>query len=468
MPDTALDRTRIPLMTLAWPIFMENFLRTSLMSVDTFMLTRFSEKAVAAMSLVNQIAFFIQLLYMMAAIGASILISQNLGAGKRREAGLVGVGSLILILAVSIVLSAVTALITGPILHLYGLDPEVERYGRQFLMIYGGLSVFMAVNIGQASILRAWGHPKVPMIVNVIALALTVSGNALSLFGPFGFPVLGVVGVAFSTVISQAAACVIFTVIIKRKKDIELPLSRFRRVPGSVYKAVLSVGVPTAGENLSYNVAQIVILSMISKMGTEALAAYGILIAVLRYIFIPGISIGSAGQIKVGYFVGAGRPRDAAGRVYRYFAVGFIISLTAAIAVNAFKRPILGLFSGEEDLIALCAAVLLVALAHEPARNFNTIINPALKGAGDVKFPVYVGIAGMWVIGVFGAWLLGIRLSMGLVGVWIAMAVDEWARGIFMFLRWRSGAWQKKAFVQVEDETAIAAALSEVEQKEGM
>ena len=67
MTQTTIDRTRIPLLRLAWPIFVENLLRTSLMSVDTFMLSRYSQKAVAAMSLVNQFAFFIQLLYMMAA-----------------------------------------------------------------------------------------------------------------------------------------------------------------------------------------------------------------------------------------------------------------------------------------------------------------------------------------------------------------------------------------------------------------
>jgi Na+-driven multidrug efflux pump len=93
MTLTALDKTRIPLMKLAWPIFVENMLRTSLMSVDTFMLSRYSEKAVAAMSLVNNFAFFIQLLYMMVGIGASILISQNLGAGRRREAGQAGIGA---------------------------------------------------------------------------------------------------------------------------------------------------------------------------------------------------------------------------------------------------------------------------------------------------------------------------------------------------------------------------------------
>ena len=127
------------------------------------------------------------------------------------------------------------------------------------------------------------------------------------------------------------------------------------RIPRSVYKSVLAVGVPTAGENVSYNVSQIVILSMVARMGTEALATYGILIAVLRYVFMPGISIGSAGQIKVGYFVGAGRPEEAEGRVYKYFAIGFLISLVVVLAINAFKRPILGVFSASESLVGLAA-----------------------------------------------------------------------------------------------------------------
>ncbi len=467
LPRT-IDRSRISLVTLAWPIFVENFLRTSLMSVDTFMLSRYSEKAVAAMSLVNQFAFFIQLLYMMAAIGASILISQNLGAGRRRDAGLVGVGSLGLILALSLAVSAAVALAARPVLGLYQLDPEVERYGRQFLVIYGGLSAFMAFNIGQASILRAWGHARDPMMVNITALVLTVAGNALCLFGPFGFPVLGVAGVAASTVTSQAVACGLYALIIRRRREIELPYAEIRRVPPRVYRSLVSVGVPTAGENLSYNVSQIVTLSMVARMGTQALATFGILISVLRYVFIVGVSIGSAAQIKVGYLAGAGRHDEARGRVYRYFALGFGVSLALILLINVLKGPVLRVFSGDESLVGLAATVLIVAMVHEPARNFNTIINPSLKGAGDVKFPVTVGIIGMWCVGVVGAWLLGIRLGLGLVGVWIAMATDEWTRGLAVLLRWRSGAWKNKTLLDPADEEVVAPALSAVEQTEGM
>lgn len=439
------DRAQISLLHLAWPIFVENILRTSVMSVDTLMLSRYSEKAVAAMSLVNQFAFFMQLLYMTVSTGASILIAQNLGAGRRRNAGLVGVASLALVVAFSIVVSAVFAVGTGPLLGLYSLDPEVAHYGRQFLALYGGLSFFMALNTAQASILRAWGYTRDPMLFNVLCLVVTVVGDALCLFGPFGLPVLGVTGVAASTVLGQAVACGLAALAIRRRRDLALPMRELARIPLRLYREILAIGVPTAGENISYNVSQIAIMAMLSTLGATPLATYGILLAVLRYVFMPGVSIGTGAQIKVGYLVGAGRHDEAKRRVYRYFALAVACSLTGVLLVQVLHRPLLALFSDDPDIVALASTVLIVAIVYEPGRNFNTVIIPALKGAGDVRFPVYVGTVSIWCVGVAGAWLFGIRLGGGLAAVWIAMAADEWLRGLVMFLRWRSGVWQRYA-----------------------
>lgn len=457
-------RPPLRLFHLAWPIMVENLLRVSLMSVDTVMLGHYSAKAVAAMSLVNQFAFFIQLLYMLVSTGASILIAQNLGAGRRREAGLIGVGSLVLMLALSLVVSAAFALGSSWLVGLYQLEPLVAGYGRQFLALYGGLSFLMALNIGQASILRAWGYSRDPMLVNVLALFMTVGGNALCLFGPFGFPVLGVVGVAASTVVSQAVATVLSFWLIRRRAELELPLHEALRIPPRVYRSMLAVGVPTTGENLSYNLSQIAILAMLSRLGTASLAAYGILLAVLRYVFMPGASIGAGAQIKVGYLVGAERYDEAKRSVYRAFAVAFCFSLVAVLLVQWLHRPILALFTDDPEVLGLAGAVLVVALVHEPGRNFNTVIIPALKGSGDVRFPVYVGMASMWGVGVVGAWIIGVRLGYGLPGVWAAMAADEWLRGGVMFLRWRSDAWRSKALLGAEE----GGALSAIEVAEGL
>jgi putative MATE family efflux protein len=437
------DHAKISLLHLAWPILVENILRTSVMSVDTLMLSHYSEKAVAAMSLVNQFGFFIQLLYMTVSSGASILIAQDLGAGRRRNAGQIGVASLALVVAFSVVVSAAFAIGTGPLIGLYGLEPEVARYACQFLALYGGLSFFMALNTAQSSILRAWGHTRDPMLVNVTCLVVTVLGNALCLFGPFGLPVLGVTGVAASTVFGQVVACVLCALAIRRRRDLALPMRELRRIPRSLYRAILAIGVPTVGENISYNLSQIAIMAMLSTLGSAPLATYGILLAILRYVFMPGASIGTAAQIKVGYLVGAGRHAEAKRRVYRYFGLASAFSLTGVLVVQLFRHSMLASFTDDPAIVALASAVLIVAIVHEPGRNFNTVFIPALKGVGDVRFPVYVGVLSMWCVGVAGAWLFGIHFGGGLPVVWIAMAADEWLRGLVMFYRWRSGVWQR-------------------------
>jgi putative MATE family efflux protein len=453
---SSLDYSRIPLARLAWPLLVENILRISLMSVDTLMLGRFSPEAVAAMSVATQLGFFIQLLYTMVSVGSSVLITQNLGAGRPRQASHYGVASLVLILVLSLVVSALMVVGGGSMIDLYGLDPQVARYARQFLTVYCGLSFFMAINVGQSSILRSWGHVRDPMLVNVFCLLLTVGGNALCLFGPFGLPVLGVTGVAASTVASQAVACGLSAWMIHRR-GLELPFRVALRLPGHLYRSILAVGILTAGENMSWCLSQIAILAMLSGMGTVALTTYGTLMAVLRYIFMPGSSIGAATQILVGYLVGARRYGEATSRVYRYFATGFVISLVLVVALQVLHRPILGLFSRDPQVVALAASALLVAVVHEPGRNLNTIVIPGLKGAGDVRFAVSVGVASMWGLGVPGAWLLGVRLGLGVVGVWVAMAAEEWIRGIAMLLRWRAGAWQRMTLVSRGDQGPVAA-----------
>jgi len=442
------DESGISITALGRPIFLENIVRTSLLVVDQFMLNRFSEKAAAAMSSVNQLSFFIQLLYTMVATGVTILVSQCLGAGKKEEAGKAALAGMIAVMAFSAILSVSVAVAAGPIIGLYAMEPEVGSMAARFLTIYGAGSFFMAMNIAQASVLRAYGHASDAMVANVAALGVTIAGNAVSLYGPFGLPVLGISGVAASNVFGQFVAFWIMGLRVRRHEEILLRWGESRSLPARAYLSVLKVGVPTAGENLSYNCAQIVVVSFIARMGTQTLAAYGLVVSLSRYIFITGVSIGSAAQIKVGYLVGAGKPDEAYRRVWRYFAFGFIVSAVLACCMNLVKYPLLRLFTADPAVVAAAAGALLISIVQEPGRSFNTIVLPALKGSGDTLYPVVVGIAFQWGVGVSLAWLFGIELGYGLAGVWMAMACDEWCRGMMNSLRWKSGAWRSKILVQ--------------------
>jgi putative MATE family efflux protein len=444
------DKYKIPLTVLVLPMFVENLIRTSLLLVDQLMLNRFSEKAAAAMSSVNQFSYFIQLLYLLVAAGVSILVSQGLGAGRREEAGRTATAGMIIMTAFALAISVAVLLLARPILGLYALEDDVRAMAIRFLAIYGAGSFFMAMNIAQANILRAYGHAADAMAVNVAALAVTILGNAVSLYGLFGLPVTGITGVAVSNVAGQFAAFWLMALRIRSRREIKLVWRDSRSIPRRVFSSILKVGVPTAGENLSYNFAQIIIVSFIARLGTQALAAYGLALSLSRYVSITGLSIGNAAQIKVGYLVGADRQDEAYRRVWRYFALGFCLSIAAVLALNLAKGPVLAFFTEDRAIVAYAAAALLVALVLEPGRNLNTIIIPALKGSGDTLFPVLVGICFQWGIGVSFAWLFGLKLGLGLAGIWIALSCDEWSRGIVMALRWRSGAWRSKVLIRSE------------------
>ena len=446
-PLVKTDCTKISMFHLTLPILIENVLRVSLSSVDVLMLSFYSEKAVAAVGLINQFAFFLQLLYLMVAIGASILISQNLGAGRTKDAGMISLGSITLGLVFSVVLSIGMCFSAEPVLRLYHLDPEVKNYALRFLIIYSCGSVFVALGMIQGTILRTHGHTKTPMIVNMVANVINIIGNYLFIFGPFGIPVLGVTGVALSTVFSQGVACLVMVYCIRSHRNIEIPWRKILQVPRSIYRQILAIGIPTAGENLSYNIGQIVIMGIVASIGTKAMAATVYSFTLLRFVFITSISIGNAAQIKVGYFVGAGRPEDAYLKVYRYFLTGVAVSLSLVITVNLLQVPLMKMFTTDITTLHFISQIFLVALVLEPGRNFNVIIIPALKGAGDIRFPVYIGIIFMWGIGVLFAYIFGVTFGWGLIGVWTAMACDEWIRGSVMLLRWRSGGWRNKLLI---------------------
>jgi putative MATE family efflux protein len=449
------DRVNLPLMHFAWPIMIENIIRVAITSADVFMLSYYSEEAVAATGVITQLVFFINLLYLMVASGASILISQNLGARNAAAAGRVAQGSVMLLGAFSVILSAALCLGAESLIGFYRLDTRVHAYALEYFVIYSAGSVFVALCMVLATIIRSYGHSRGPMLVNVVAMALNVCGNYLFIFRGasgglreiFGINISVIQGVALSTIASQVAAAAILYAMMRRRKDIELEKGGLFKVPSAVYRRILAVGVPTAGENLSYNLGQIIIMRMVSALGTEAMAAFVYAITVLRFVFITSISIGSAVQIKVGYFVGAKMADIAQRKVYRYFLSGMAVSTAAVLAVKLLQFPIINAFTQNQSIHAMAFGVLLVALFHEPGRNFNVIIIPALKGAGDVRYPVYVGMLFMWGVGVTLAYLLGIALGWGLVGICVAMAVDEWSRGLVIFFRWRGGRWKGKALV---------------------
>ncbi|UXC33507.1 MULTISPECIES: MATE family efflux transporter [Bacillus] len=440
------EKTHPSLFALTWPIFIEISLYMLMGSADTLMLSQYSDNSVAAVGVSNQLLNLLIVMFSFITTGTTIVIAQLLGADRKQEATQVAYVSLGTNFLISFVISLLMFMLAVPILHMMGLSSELMPDAAVFLQIVGLLSFIQALIMTYSAILKSYGYTRDTMYVTIGMNLLNVAGNYLVIFGPFGFPVLGVMGVAFSTSLARLIGLMAMILIVRRRIGLRFSLKSMFHIQRTHLKKLLKIGIPSAGEQLSYNGSQMIITLFITFMGTQALAAKVYTQNLMMFIMLFGAAISQGTQILIGRHIGAKEFDAAYRRCMKSLYWAIAISLLSSTALSLSSTHLLTLFTSNHEIIQIAATLLLLTIILEPGRSFNMVIINSLRAAGDAKFPVYMAMISMWGIGLPIAYLLGIQLEMGLIGVWISFIVDEWVRGIFMYRRWRSRVWTEYRF----------------------
>jgi putative MATE family efflux protein len=447
MSLTRQDR-KMTLFALTWPIFIEVMLHMLMGSADTLMLSQYSDNAVAAVGVSNQILFLIIVMFGFIATGTTILVAQYLGANNYKNAKEISSVSLSANLLISIIISVVIVIASEDILLLMNLPRELLPEATVYLQLVGGFSFIQALIMTASAILKSYGYTKDTMYITIGMNIIHIIGNYLFIFGPFGLPVLGVPGVAISTVVSRIIGLLVILYVLKQRVHFTINFKELLKLPTHHIKNLLHIGVPTAGEQLSYNTSQMVITFFITMLGTEALTTKIYTQNLMMFIMLFSLAVSQGTQILIGYLIGA-RDYDAAyKRGLKSLYSGIIISTLMAITFTIFSDNLLGIFTTNEGILEIGGILVLLTILLEPGRAFNMVLIGSLRATGDIRFPTYMGIISMWGISVPIAYILGIHFDLGLVGIWIAFIADEWIRGIIMLYRWKSRAWMTKRFAE--------------------
>ena len=302
------------LLRLAAPIFVETLLIMMLGAVDTVMLSRHSDNSVAAVGVVNQIIMLTFLVFEVINLGTSVLCSQYIGARlDKKVTQVVGI-SLMVNLVVGLAVSALLYFGCHTILRWMGLGSELLADGVDYMRIVGAFAFFQAISMTLSAALRSADKAIYPMLVTVVVNILNIIGNYSLIFGKLGMPELGVEGAAISTAFSRGVAMVLLFIILLRKHIRRFPLAWFRPFPVQELRNLLKVGLPSAGEQLSYSSSQVVITFFINMMGAEALAARTYCVNIIMFAYLFCIAIAQGGAICIGHLVGQQEP---AGRAQR-------------------------------------------------------------------------------------------------------------------------------------------------------
>ncbi|MDD6777525.1 MAG: MATE family efflux transporter [Bacteroidales bacterium] len=441
------DGVKSTLARLAIPIFLEVLLVMMLGAVDTFMLSRHSDGSVAAVGLVNQIVMFCFLVFEVINLGTSVLCSQYIGAGLNAKVEKVVGVSLIVNLVLGFAISAFLYFGDETVLGWMGLAPELMPDGSSYLRIVGAFAFFQALSMTLSAALRSADKAVYPMLVTLVINILNIVGNYSLIFGRFGFPALGVTGAAISTATCRGVAMVLLFIVVRKKLIPHFHAQNFRPFPWRELKKLMQIGLPSAGEQASYSSSQIVITYFINMLGVDALATRTYCVNMIMFVYLFCISIAQGGAICIGHYVGRGRTRAAflLGKYVMKKSVGYTLCFSVLLALAG--PYIFGVLTDNPTIRHLGCAILWIDVALEIGRPINIFATNALRAAGDVNYPFYVGLIVMWSVAVAGGYIAGVWAGMGILGMWAAFTLDENIRGAIFVRRWWSMKWSAKSFV---------------------
>ena len=435
------------LASLAGPIFVETLLVMMLGGVDTFMLSRHSDNSVAAVGVVNQLMNLIFLLFEVISLGTSILCSQYIGAGRRDKViQVVGI-SLIFNLIAGLLISLGLVFLAEDILVMMGLRPDLMNEGLPYMRIVGGFAFLQAISLSLSASLRSADKAKYPMYVSMVVNVLNIIGNYTLIFGKFGMPALGVEGAAISTSFCRFVAVAILLAVLFKKHIPSFPKELFIPFPWGELKNLLKIGIPSAGEHMSYSLSQVVITYFINMISNQALATRTYVVNIVMFTYIFALAIAQGGAILIGHLVGMKKIKAAYTIGKRVMRLGVASSVSLSLVTAIFGRHILGLLTDDPWIIATGASILWIEVILENGRALNFFGVNALRSAGDIYYPVIVGIIVMWAIQVVGSYFFGITMGWGLIAMWAVFALDENIRGFIFLRRWNSMKWSGKSFV---------------------
>ena len=445
--DTIGNVGKKNLISLIIPIFFELLLVTIVGNIDTIMLGYYSDEAVGAIGGITQLLNIQNVIFSFINMATAILTAQFLGAKDYKRVKQVISVSLVLNVLLGLILGGIYLFFWESLLQKINLPAELIGIGKYYFQMVGGLCILQGIILSCGAILKSHGRPTETLIINVGVNILNIIGNAFFIFGWLGMPVLGPTGVGISTVISRGIGCVVAFYIMCKYCNFTFKKKYIKPFPFKIVKNILSIGFPTAGEHLAWNVGQLMIVAMVNTMGTTIIASRTYLMLISSFTMTLSIALGQGTAIQVGHLVGAGEIKEVYHKCLKSLKIALIFAFVTTSLVFLFRKPIMSIFTTNPDILKASLKIFPLMILLEMGRVFNIVIINSLHAAGDIKFPMFMGITCVFTVAVLFSYLFGISLGWGLAGIWLANAMDEWIRGLAMYFRWKSKKWQNKSFV---------------------
>ncbi len=434
-----LKRELRGLLTLGLPIILTQLIQVSNTTVAILMMGRVGSIELAALGLGGSFMIFVFLVCLGIMMSLSPTIAQHFGAGRIEGIRRAFQQGLWLVLATGI--SAFFLLRQmGQLMHWIGVDPEVIPLAQAYLNLAAWSMPATCLYLALRFLCEATGHSRPMLVINIATLPVVVVGNWALIFGHWGLPALGVEGAALNLILVMslnAMGMLVFVLLAPRYRARNLFVSF--SLPSKEFLTLLKLGLPIAGTLVLDSGFFSAIALMMGKMGHLWLAAHQVAINYATIAFMIPVSLSSATMARVGQAMGQGDPVLARQRGFLGISASLLLVVPSIVLILTFPQWVAGLYTGDLAVIQAALPLLLAAAMLQIFDATYITAQGALRGLKDVNGPMLISLS-FWVCGLPAAWLMGLVIGWGAVGLWWGMVFGVALTAVLLVWRfhWRS------------------------------
>ena len=439
-----------PILSLALPTMLEQFLATAVQYIDTAMVGTLGTHATAAVGATTTVNWLINGTVSAIGVGFLSYISKACGAGDRDRAKRAAAQAVLVTLIVGIGFTVLALALSTRVPVWMRADPSIQELVSQYFFVMYTPMLARSAILLFGNLFRAVGDSKTPMRVGLMVNLINVAGNLLLIYPTRVWHGLtlygagwGVVGAAAASAAAYFVGGIVITVALWRHPRIS-PRGFSLKPESAILRPCLQVALPNALQRFATSLGYVAFAAMVNSLGETATAAHTIANTVESAFYVPGYGMQMAAATLAGNALGAGEHKKI------NHLAGMLLTLEVAMMVVSggllflFAPNMMGLFSADVAVIALGAVVLRMVAVSEPFYGVSIILEGMMQGMGQTMLPFVIGVTGMWGVRIVGTFLCTQIFGMGLISAWACMIAHNLLIFVLLTACYRTGRWKPK------------------------
>lgn len=428
------------IISLVIPAVLQTVVRSLFIIVDAFWVGKIDSLNLAALTIATFIVWGILALGEVISTATNTLVAQKVGAQDFSSARTIASQNLINTIVFSFILGIFLIPLLHPLFKIMNVSTEQSQLAFKYLtVLLLGLPCVISL-LTVASIFRGYGNTKTPFYLLSIAIILNFGLAPLFIFGINGvLDGYGIAGAALSTLISFAFSAVVGYRILIKKKLISPLLSYKINLP--LIKETFRIGIPTSISGVAFSFIYVLVSRYVADYGTVGFASLGIGHRSESLAFQITVGFSLASTILVGQNIGAGRVKRAEIIAWKIFGISAVVILIYSVLLFVFSREIAMIFTQDTEVITAASIYNKISSLVQIFSAAEVILTGAFVGAGDTLPPALVAMPLNFLriplSGIFSRYF-------GLTGIWIAICLTVFFKGILIALLFKRGKWKEK------------------------